>query len=165
MKIIFFIDPLKSIVLKTVLFSMLLFLTLYSNAQTKNPNYDETLAKSLGADDYGMKMYMLVILKSGSNTTVNKTAKDSLFAGHMTNMVKLEKLNKLVVAGPFEKNQNDFRGLFILNAASIEEANQLLETDPAIKAKLLKPEVYPWYGSAALPQYLKDADKIWKNNF
>ncbi|TKB95614.1 hypothetical protein FA046_16305 [Pedobacter cryophilus] len=151
--------------MKTVLFLMFLFLTLYSNGQTKNPNYDEPLAKSLGADDYGMKMYMLVILKSGSNTNVSKTTKDSLFAGHMTNMVRLEKLNKLVVAGPFGDNQNDFRGLFILNAASIEEANELLETDPAIKAKLLKPEVYPWYGSAALPQYLKDADKIWKNNF
>lgn len=132
------------------------------NAQNTNPNYDEALAKSLNADDYGMKMYMLVILKSGSNTSADKPTKDSLFAGHMANINKMVELKKLVIAGPFGENNNDFRGLFILNAATLEEANQLLETDPAIKAKLLKPEIYPWYGSAALPQYLKDSDKIWK---
>ena len=40
--------------------------------------------------------------------------------------------------------------------------SELLETDPAIKADLLKAEPYPWYGSAALGQYLPDSDKIWK---
>jgi hypothetical protein len=39
-----------------------------------------------------------------------------------------------------------------------------LETDPAIKEKLLRVELYPWYGSAAIPTYLENHDKIWKEN-
>lgn len=34
-------------------------------AQQKNPIYDSVLAAKLGADDYGMKKYVLVILQTG----------------------------------------------------------------------------------------------------
>jgi hypothetical protein len=47
---------------------------------------------------------------------------------------------------------------------TIEEANTLLNTHPAIKADLLQAELYPWYGSAALAEYLPVHDKIWKSN-
>ena len=53
----------------------------------------------------------------------------------------------------------------VLDVKTIEEANALLETDPAIKEKLLAAELYQWYGSAALPAYLEASDKIWKNGF
>ncbi len=130
--------------------------------QTSNPVYDSILAKKLGADDYGMKSYVFVILKTGSNTTVEKAVKDSLFAGHMENIGRLVKLNKLLVAGPFGKNDKTYRGLFILNVTTLEEAAELLQSDPAIREKLLEPELYKWYGSAALPEYLDAADKIWR---
>ena len=135
------------------------------NAKCQNTNYDSTLAKSLGSDDYGMKMYTLVILKTGSNTQEPQASKDSLFNGHMSNMKKLVDMNKLIIAGPFGKNESDFRGLFILNVSDFEEANKLLETDPAIKAQLLKPELYKWYGSAAIALYLNSVDKITKKKF
>lgn len=146
----------------SILLSILLFLTHSSIGQTTNPNLDTNLARSLGADDYGMKKYVLVILKSGSNISESKATTDSLFAGHLDNIGRLAEMKKLIVAGPIGKNENDFRGIFILDVATLDEANQLLETDPAIKAKLLKPELYKWYGSAALSQYLKYDDKIWK---
>jgi uncharacterized protein YciI len=127
--------------------------------------YDEALAKKLGADDYGMKMYIMVILKSGTNTTETKAKTDSLFAGHMANMGKMVEQNKLVIAGPMGKNDKNYRGIFILNAKSMDEAKQLLENDPAIKAKLLEPELYNWYGSAALSEYLPFHDKVQKKSF
>jgi uncharacterized protein len=130
--------------------------------QTVNPQYDSVLAKSLGADEYGMKQYFLVILKTGSNTTTDKHFKDSCFAGHFSNMGKMVEAKQLVVAGPFGKNGDQFRGLFILNAADMEAAQQLVQTDPAVNAQLLKADIYPWYGSAALPEYLKATDKVWK---
>lgn len=141
--------------------------TIFVQAQEKKPKtpYDEVLAKKLGADNYGMKMYVLVILKSGSNTTETKAKTDSLFAGHMANMGKMVEMQKLVVAGPMGKNNKNYRGIFILNTKSIEEAKQLLESDPAIKAKLLEPELYNWYGSAALAEYLPFHDKIQKSSF
>ena len=141
---------------------VLVCLAVSSFAQTVNPNYDSTLAKTFGGDDYGMKMYVLVILKTGSNTVEDKVVRDSLFAGHMKNMGHMVDIGKLVVAGPLGKNDKTYRGIFILNVTTFEEANQLMEADPAIKEKLLEPELFKWYGSAALSDYLKTSDKIWK---
>ena len=143
-----------------------LFLSLYLtvNAQDKkiNPNYDEALAKKLGGDDNGMKMYVLVILKTGSNTTATKAETDSAFAGHMANMGRLVNENKLIVAGPLGKNDKTYRGIFILNTKSIDEAKEILATDPAYKAKLLDAELMNWYGSAALAEYLPASKKVSK---
>jgi len=152
---------------KLLLLTFLITFIISANAQEKKPKaaYDEVLAKKLGADNYGMKMYVLVMLKSGTNTTETKAKTDSLFAGHMTNMGKMVEMQKLVVAGPMGKNDKNYRGIFILNTKSIEEAKQLLESDPAIKAKLLEPELYNWYGSAALAEYLPFHDKIQKSSY
>jgi uncharacterized protein YciI len=134
-------------------------------AQTINENYDSTLAKKLGADDYGMKNYIMVILKTGTNKTTDKAFIDSCFGGHMTNMGKMVEMGKLVVAGPFGKNDDSFRGIFILNVTTFEDANKLLENDPAVKEKLLEPVLYKWYGSAALPEYIPASEKVRKKNF
>ncbi|GAB3512887.1 hypothetical protein GCM10027442_25030 [Emticicia fontis] len=136
-----------------------------ANAQSTNPKFRQALADSLGADEYGMKMYSLVILKTGTNTTTDKAVLDSLFRGHMTNMGRMESAGKLVVAGPLSKNDKNYRGIFILNAKTPEETKALLETDPAIKAKVLEAEIYPWYGSAALPLYMKHHDEVKKKDF
>ncbi len=133
-------------------------------AWSQNPNYNDSLAKKLGADDYGMKKYVLVILKTGSNTSTDKSYIDSCFRGHMKNMEVMVKAGQLVVAGPLGKNEKTYRGIFILNLNSLEEATVLLQSDPAIKAKLLEPELYAWYGSAALPVYLETSEKIWKKD-
>jgi len=149
-------------ILTLLLLSFLSSISLSLKAETTNPNYDAALASKLGADDYGMKSYVFVILKSGDNTSADKAAKSAAFNGHMKNMERLVAENKLVVAGPFGKNSADFRGLFILNVTTEEQAQTLLKTDPAIKAQYLKAELYPWYGSAALSEYLDASDKVWK---
>jgi len=133
--------------------------------QKVNPNYDSTLAKKYGADERGMKNYVLVILKTGSNTTANKAFTDSCFSGHMNNINRLVKSGQLIVAGPLGKNDNTYRGIFILNTMTLEEAAELMQTDPAIKEKLLEPILFKWYGSAALPAYLEASDKVWKKGF
>jgi uncharacterized protein YciI len=71
-------------------------------------------------------------------------------------------MNKLIIAGPMGKNEKNYRGIFILNTKSIDEAKQLLETDPAVKSKILDAELYNWYGSAALTEYLPYHEKIQK---
>lgn len=129
-----------------------------------NPNYDKELADKLGGDDYGMKIYYLVILKTGTNTTADKDFINESFRGHMDNINRLVDEKKLVVAGPMGKNENNYRGIFILNnLATMDEAKELLQTDPAIKNGLLGYEIFTWYGSAALPEYLPFSDKIWKS--
>lgn len=135
----------------------------FSSAQETNPNYDKALAEKLGGDDYGMKRYFLVILKTGTNTTTDRTFISESFKGHLDNINKLVKEGKLIIAGPLAKNENNYRGIFILNnLATAEEAKALLLTDPAIKNELLAYDIFTWYGSAALPEYLPVSDKIWK---
>lgn len=158
----------KTIIMKKItLLALLLSLGLIVNAQDKKINlkYDEALAKQLGADDYGMKMYVLVMLKSGTNITATKAETDSAFAGHMANIGRLVKLNKLIVAGPLGKNDKNYRGIFILNTKSLDEAKEILATDPAIKANLLDADLFNWYGSAALGEYLKFSEKVGKYSF
>lgn len=137
----------------------------YANAQSVNARYDKALADSLGADDYGMKMYVLVILKTGSAKIDDKKTTDSLFAGHLQNIKRLATEGKLSVAGPLQKNDKNYRGIFILNVKTIDEAKSLLQTDPAVKSQLLDAELYGWYGSAALPMYLPSSEKVNKLNF
>lgn len=146
------------------IFPILIFLVsgLTITAQTTNTNYDEALAKKLGADNYGMKKYVLVILKTGENTTATSEESNTAFRGHMENINRLVKEGKLIVAGPLGKNDKTYRGIFILDVPTVEEAGDLVQTDPAVKAKLLDVELFPWYGSAALSEYLPASDKIWK---
>jgi uncharacterized protein len=161
MKLSFIFNTAKSVFLTALILLMLSNI----NAQSNNPKYNKQLADSLGADNYGMKMYVLVILKTGSNKVEDKAKTDSLFAGHMKNIDHLASIGKLVVAGPMAKNDKEYRGIFILNVKTIEEANTLLEMDPAIKAKVLDVELFRWYGSAALPLYLPSHDVVKKQDF
>jgi uncharacterized protein YciI len=127
-----------------------------------NAQYNKALADSLGADEYGMKKYVLAILKSGENKVTDKKISDSLFRGHMDNIIRLSKEGKLIVAGPLGKNDKNYRGIFIFNVATVDEAKALVASDPAVKANVFEVEMYPWYGSAALPVYLKTHEQIEK---
>lgn len=150
-------------IMKRTIFLILFLLTgVLAHAQKNNPNYDEGLAKKLGADDFGMKNYVFVILKTGENKTTDKEERNKLFRGHMENIQRLVDEGKMIVAGPFGENDKTWRGLFILNVKTVEEAKTLVQTDPAIKAGIFDVELVPWYGSAALPEYLPASDKIWK---
>lgn len=143
----------------------LLLFTLVSNflsAQEPNPDYDAKLAKELGGDENGMKTYVFCLLKTGSNTTATKEEKANYFEGHMANINRLADEGKLVVAGPFMKNDKNYRGIFIFNVSTVEEAKALVETDPAVKANIFEAELTPWYCSAALMAVPKTHEKITK---
>ena len=123
------------------------------------------MAEKLGGDDYGMKSYFFVILKTRTNKTPDKNLISESFRAHLENINKLVKDGKLIVAGPLGKNENEYRGIFIFqNLNTMDEVNSLLQTDLAIKNQLLDYDIYSWYGSAALPEYLPYSDKIWKLN-
>jgi hypothetical protein len=57
-----------------------------SSAQEKKaekPEYNQELAASLGADQYGMKPYTIVMLTTGTAKIEDKTQMSSLMKGHM----------------------------------------------------------------------------------
>lgn len=146
----------KLLILPGLFFFTLLRLT----AQEPTLVYDSLLAQKLGADAYGMRSYYFVLLTTGPVVSEDKTLTDSLFSGHMQNIGQMAKDGKLVVAGPFFKNDRNYRGIFILSAKDEAEVNELLQADPAISHGLLAAEITRWYGSAALPVYLETHNKI-----
>jgi uncharacterized protein YciI len=125
------------------------------------PAYDPELARSVGADDHGMKSYVLVILKTGPNKIPAGPERDEMFKGHFANMNRLSAEGKLALAGPFD-GADGWRGLFIFAVADIDEAKALTATDPVIVKGEMVAEYHKYYGSAAL-MLVRDAhDKVVK---
>lgn len=111
--------------------------------------YDSVLAAKYHADEYGMKSYVMAFLKVGPTPTTDSLQAHQLFVKHMENIQRMAKEGDLVLAGPFI-NSGDLKGIYLFNVTTIEEAEALTKTDPAIAAGQLKMELHPWYGSAAL---------------
>ena len=83
-------------------------------AQAAAPSaYDESLARSVGADEHGMRSYVLVVLKTGPNKVPAGPERDEMFRGHFANMKRLAAEGKLALAGPFD-GADGWRGLFDL---------------------------------------------------
>ena len=135
-------------------------------AATAKPAFDEALAKRVGADDYGMRSYVLVILKTGPTRVPDGADRTEMFRGHLANINRLSAAGKLAVAGPFNGElPGGWRGLFVLSVADVEEAKQLVATDPVIVKGEMVAEYHKWYGSAAV-MLVPDAHKtIEKTSF
>jgi len=111
--------------------------------------YDSVKARKYGADDYGMKKYVMAFLKRGPNRALDSAESASLQIAHLKNIQKMAEQGKLVLAGPFF-DDGEIRGIYIFNVENLEEAEDLTRTDPAIQAGSLIMELREWYGSAAL---------------
>lgn len=150
-----------------MLLRMLASLALVSGpatAQQPPASYDAELAARTGADDLGMRSYVLVVLKTGPNRMPDGPERDAMFRGHFANMKRLSDEGKLVLAGPFD-GVDGWRGLFILATKDIEEARQLAATDPVLAQGEMVAEFHRYYGSAALMLVREAHEKIAKKRF
>ena len=139
--------------MKSTLLQLVLAFTCIASVAmaAEKPTFDPELAKRLGADERGMKMYVLCILKTGpKDVEIKGEERKKIFAGHFANIGRLADEGKLAIAGPFGDNDKSYRGLYIFNVATIEEAEKLVTLDPAVKAGVFVPDLTPWYASAAL---------------
>jgi uncharacterized protein YciI len=123
--------------------------------------YDEALARAVGADEYGMRSYVLVVLKSGPNQIAAGPERDEMFRGHFANIKRLSAEGKLAAAGPLD-GVDGWRGLFILAVPEIEEAKRLVATDPVITKGEMVAEYHKHYGSAALMTVRDTHEKLAK---
>lgn len=111
--------------------------------------YDAPLATSLGADERGMRSYVLVVLKTGPNKMPEGPARKKMFEGHFANIQRLAAEKKLVLAGPFD-GVDDWRGMFIFATPDVEQARTFVATDPVIVHGEMVAEYHKFYGSAGL---------------
>lgn len=148
--------------MKKIFLFGLIVISFSTSFSQENKDFDAKLAKDVGADDYGMKAYVFCILKTGTNSTATAEERQKYFEGHMANINKLADEKKLVVAGPFMKNDKNYRGIFIFNCTTIEEAKALVDSDPAVAANIFEAELTLWYSSAALMMVNENHNKIAK---
>jgi uncharacterized protein YciI len=117
--------------------------------ESANANFDAELAKQLGADERGMRPYVLVILKTGPNKVPAGPERDEMFKGHFANMGRLAAEKKLALAGPLD-GVDGWRGLFVFAVSDIDEAKTLVATDPVVIKGEMVAEYHKYYGSAGL---------------
>ena len=131
---------------------LLLALANTTSAQTpvaQKSVYDPALAKSLGADERGMRNYVLVILKTGPKKLPAGPERDKMFQGHFANINRLASEGKLAVAGPSD-GVDGWRGIYVFATESIDEAKKHVATDPVIINGEMVAEYHKLYASAGL---------------
>lgn len=99
-----------------------------------------------------MTVYLVLLRKGPAWTAVETPATKEIQEAHMANIRRMWREQKLIVAGPTE-DPADLRGVFVFKVSSLDEAQALAATDPAVKAGRLVATVYPWWvESRALPE-------------
>ncbi|NNE67105.1 MAG: hypothetical protein HKN33_11120 [Pyrinomonadaceae bacterium] len=144
----------------------ILFLTVPAfgqKAEDKTTNtFDAELAARLGADDYGMRSYVYVLLKTGPADITDEKKRNEIFRGHFANMGKLAEKGILVAAGPFDDPKKVKRGFYIFNVDNVEDAKKYVESDPGVKSGIFDYELTKLYSSAALMMINEIHGKIQK---
>lgn len=148
----------------TLMLPLLLLVSCRITTKQKEEPGPSNLTAELGADEYGMKQYVMAFLKAGPNRNQDSVEAAALQRAHMDNIQRLANEGVLVVAGPF-LDDGELRGIYLFDVKSVEEAEALTLTDPAIQAGRLVMELHPWYGSAALMKVNEWHQKISSKDF
>lgn len=100
-----------------------------------------------------MTTYYLGLIYKGEHWTPESTPRtQQIQEGHMANIRRLGAEGKLLLAGPMG-DDGDLRGIFVFKAGSMEEAQALVATDPAVQAGRLRVELHPWYSAKNIVVY------------
>ncbi len=92
-----------------------------------------------------MTQYFLALVTKGPKADQGTAAeKEKLQLEHLWNVRRLLDAKTFVAAGPFE-GAGDLRELFVIDTKTAEEAQTVIDTDPAIKAGQLAVELHPWW--------------------
>jgi uncharacterized protein YciI len=102
-------------------------------------------AQSTQSDtNQSLKRYWMVFLKKGPLRNQDSITAARIQHAHLAGINHLVAAGKLVIAGPFE-NDNDFLGIFIMDCPDSLEAAGLVSKDPAVAAGRLIFEIRPWW--------------------
>lgn len=113
------------------------------------------LLSACASHDRADSGYVFAYLKTGPTSATNSPQqKQEIFEGHMANMKRLGAERRLLIAGPFAKPADPtWRGLFVLDTPSVNEAQALVATDPGVQSGEFVAECHPLRASARLREF------------
>jgi uncharacterized protein len=124
----------------------ILFVVYFMPVQAQNSD-SLKIVKAKPRPEDQIEQYFFVLLKTGPKQDFDSAQKAELFKGHMANINRLYYDGIIKVAGPFGKNELTWRGIFVFDCKTKEEAAKIAQTDPAVAAGLFTVDIVPWYSS------------------
>lgn len=108
------------------------------------------------AEQMGMAIYYVYLLKKGPAWSPDETPEiEALQSEHLANLRRLGQEGKLVINGPLLdlfQLSGEIRGIGVLKASSLAEAQEWISTDPMVKVGRLVFELHTWMvGKGILP--------------
>ncbi len=100
-----------------------------------------------------MSTYYLGLLRRGSKWSPDETSDtERIQEAHLVHIRRMFEAGDLLIAGPFT-DDGDLRGVFLFQTETLEEAQALAASDPAVKAGRLVVDIHPWkVPSGVLPE-------------
>jgi len=92
-----------------------------------------------------MKQYFFVLLRSGPDRGQSKAEAEKIQEGHMAHIRATAESGKLQIAGPFDDENGEWRGILIYDVETLDEARALCDADPAVKAGRLVCDIRGWW--------------------
>ena len=128
----------------------MLSMTMLLAASMLAPSFAAAESGKSSEPEYEMTTYYMGLIYRGESWTPERTAETAkIQEAHLANIARLAKSCELLLAGPFG-DDTDLRGIFIFTVDSLEKAEELVRTDPAVKAGRLRVELHPWYAAKGI---------------
>jgi len=109
---------------------------------------DEEARREVYENFPNMTIYYIFLLRKGPAWSPDETPEiNALQEAHLANYRRLGEMGKLVANGPLLDSfalGGELRGMGVLQAASLDEARELISTDPMVKVGRLIYELHAW---------------------
>ncbi len=89
-------------------------------------------------------LYLLRLEKTMLDSSAWTPEKSEIVSQHFARLKKMLADGNLILAGRTQVENDKTFGIVIYEANSFDEAKQIAESDPAVKAKIMSVEVYPY---------------------
>lgn len=124
--------------------SLLLTYTLSFGQEADSSAQPETFEFEWNGENMTMQKYFIVFLKSGPERGQSQEEAAKIQQDHLAYLGGLYEKGIINLNGP-SGGESNIRGFSVYNVATLEQARQYAENDPAVKAGRLIVEVHPWW--------------------